>query len=133
MPSKPRRRTGGFAEVLSALPPGPDTDGRSGAAAGPREFPVSAGGFLDAGGRYWRLARGPLERRLAKRLAARADEMTLGPWGRWHEDYPDWFVPVLLTPEERPAAWSAALDEDFLAYEFRAGDGRTLLYLDISC
>ncbi|MBV2155019.1 hypothetical protein [Kitasatospora sp. SUK 42] len=129
MPSKPRRRTGGFAEVLAALPPA------TGTAGGPyRQYPVAAGGFLDARGRYWRLARGPLERRLAKRLMTDADEMTLGDWGGgWHEDFPDDFVPVLLTPEERPAAWQAALAEDHQAYEFRAEGGLTLLYLDISC
>ncbi|MFF2079187.1 hypothetical protein ACFVXG_31090 [Kitasatospora sp. NPDC058162] len=132
MPSKPRRRAGGFAEVVAevaaTLPPAP------GGSTGPyRLTPVAASGFLDAEGRYWRLARGPLERRLAKRLATGADEMTLGHWDGWHEDFPDALIPVLLTPEERPAAWLRALAEDHRAYEFRAADGRTLLYLDVDC
>ncbi|MFD7448754.1 hypothetical protein [Kitasatospora sp. NPDC059827] len=131
MPSKPRRRAGGFAEVIAevaaTLPP---ADGSSGPH---RLTPVAAGGFQDARGCYWRLARGPLDRRLAKRLAAGADEMTLGGWDGWHEDFPEALVPVLLTPEERPAAWLSALAEDHHAYEFRAADGRTLLYLHICC
>ncbi|MFE5586745.1 hypothetical protein [Kitasatospora sp. NPDC056531] len=127
MPSKPRRRTGGFAEVLATLPP------KGAHGSGSREHPVSAGGFLDADGCYWRLARGPVERRLAKRLAVGADEMTLGAWDGWHEDFPDALVPVLLAPEERPAAWRKASVEDHRAYEFRATGGRTLLYLDVSC
>ncbi|MFJ9844415.1 hypothetical protein ACIRYZ_28965 [Kitasatospora sp. NPDC101155] len=127
MPSKPRLRTGGFAEVLAALP------SREAHAPRSREHPVAAGGFLDADGCYWRLARGPLERRLAKRLAVGADEMTLGDWDCWHEDFPDALVPVLLAPEERPAAWRKASAEDHQAYEFRAAGGRTLLYLDVFC
>ncbi|MFG2847201.1 hypothetical protein ACGF12_29110 [Kitasatospora sp. NPDC048296] len=120
----PRRRSGGFAEVLAALPSREAHEPRS------REHPVAAGGFLDADGCYWRLARGPLERRPAKRLAVGADEMTLGDW---HEDFPDALVPVLLAPEERPAAWRKASAEDPRAYGFRAADGRTLLYLDVFC
>ncbi|MFF7995786.1 hypothetical protein ACFZDG_39200 [Kitasatospora xanthocidica] len=127
MPSKPRPRSGGFAEVLAALPPKEEHEYREAV------DPIGSGGFLDGAGRYWRLVRGPVDRRLAKRLAAGADEMTLGRWGRWHEDFPDRFVPVLLTPEERPAAWLSACAEDHRAYEFHAVDGRTLLYLEISC
>ncbi|MBO1416708.1 hypothetical protein [Streptomyces sp. FH025] len=129
MPNKPRRRTDGFAEVLAALPPATGTGGGQ-----RRQDPVAAGGFLDARGRYWRLARGPLDRRPARRLMSGADEMTRGGWGGgWHEDFPDDLVPVLLASEERPAAWREALAGDHQAYEFRAAGGLTLLYLDISC
>ncbi|MFE4974764.1 hypothetical protein ACFRAR_21995 [Kitasatospora sp. NPDC056651] len=128
MPSKPRRRTGGFAEVLAALPPKEE--------AGERwdlHDPVASGGFVDAGGCYWRLARGPVDRRLAKRLAAEAEEMTLGLWGRLEETSPGHFVPALLTPEERPAAWLEATALEYLAYEFRASGGRRLLCLVVFC
>ncbi|MFD8754831.1 hypothetical protein ACFV0O_28170 [Kitasatospora sp. NPDC059577] len=127
MPNKPRRRSGGFAEVLAALPPQEEHERLD------VRDPIGSGGFLDGAGCYWRLVRGPVDRRLARRLAAGADELTLGLRGRWHEDFPDRFVPVLLAPEERPAAWRAACAEDHRAYEFRAADGRTLLYLDVSC
>ncbi|GAA3014011.1 hypothetical protein [Kitasatospora sp. NPDC057738] len=127
MPSKPRRRTGGFADVLAALPPQEERQCRN------LDDPLASGGFVDAGGRYWRLARGPVDRRLAKRLAVGADEMTLGLRGELEEVSPGVFVPALLTPEERPAVWREACELDHLAYEFRASGGRTLLYLVVFC
>ncbi|MFE7637475.1 hypothetical protein DR950_39865 [Kitasatospora xanthocidica] len=127
MPHKPRRRAGGFAEVLAALPPKEEHEYWN------LDDPLASGGFVDAGGRYWRLARGPVDRRLAKRLAVDADEMTLGLWGRLHEASPGVFVPALLTPEERPAAWLDASALEYLAYEFRASGDRTLLYLVVRC
>ncbi|MFJ6618655.1 hypothetical protein ACIQOW_13900 [Kitasatospora sp. NPDC091335] len=129
MPSKPRRRSGGFAEVLAALPP---KDGES----EQRELhdPLASGGFLDAGGRYWRPARGPVDRRLARRLAVDADEMALGLAGRLDEVSPGRFVPALLTAEERAEAWLRACSaEAYWAYEFRASGGQSLLYLVIHC
>ncbi|MEV7187979.1 hypothetical protein [Kitasatospora sp. NPDC093102] len=128
MPSKPRRRTGGFAEILAALPPKDEDDDRW-----VLHDPLGSGGFVDAEGRYWRLARGPVDRRLAKRLAVDADEMTLGLWGELHEASPGFFVPSLLTPEERPGAWLEASALDYRAYEFRASGGRRLLYLVVFC
>ncbi|MFE7524553.1 hypothetical protein ACFU7Y_02380 [Kitasatospora sp. NPDC057542] len=128
MPSKPRRRTGGFAEVLAALPPKDEDDD-----SWVLHDPLKSGGFVDSEGRYWRLARGPVDRRLAKRLAVHADEMTLGLWGRLHEASPGFFVPSLLAPEERPGAWLEASALEYLAYEFRASGGRTLLYLVVFC
>ncbi|MFD4661229.1 hypothetical protein ACFWP2_37090 [Kitasatospora sp. NPDC058444] len=122
-----RRRGGGFAEVLAALPRKEER------AYWNLDDPLESGGFVDAEGRYWRLVRGPVDRRLAKRLAVDADEMTLGLWGRLHESSPDVFVPALLTPEERPAAWRDACALDYRAYEFRASGDRTLLYLAVSC
>ncbi|MGW3184162.1 hypothetical protein ACWDD9_33330 [Kitasatospora sp. NPDC001119] len=127
MPHKPRRRAGGFAEVLAALPPKEEHEYWN------LDDPLASGGFVDAGGRYWRLARGPVDQRLAKRLAVDADEMTLGLWGRLHEASPGVFVPALLTPEERPAAWLDASALEYLAYEFRASGDRTLLYLVVHC
>lgn len=128
MPSKPRHRTGGFAGVLAALPPKEEDEGW-----GRLHDPLRTGGFVDAEGRYWRLARGPVDQRLARRLAADADEVTLGLRGRLHECSPGEFVPALLTPEERPAAWREACAQEYLAYEFRASGDRTLLYLVIFC
>ncbi|MFJ3216282.1 hypothetical protein ACIPLC_10225 [Kitasatospora sp. NPDC086801] len=132
MPSKPRRRTGGFADLLVALPPREEDDGFP---LGPH--PLAAGGFVDADGCRWRLARGPLHPRRAKRLAVEADAMTLGAW---HQDFPDALVPVLLAPEERPAAWLEVRDRfdapdppSHQAYEFVAADGRTLLYINTRC
>ncbi|MER7756060.1 hypothetical protein [Kitasatospora sp. NPDC097643] len=101
---------------------------------------MAAGGFVDADGCRWRLVRGPVDPRLAKRLAAGADEMTLGGWDRWHEDFPDELMPVLLAPQEREDAWREVRDRfdapqppSHQAYEFVSEDGRTLLYIDTWC
>ncbi|MET8544230.1 hypothetical protein ABZW03_26845 [Kitasatospora sp. NPDC004799] len=128
MPSKPHRRTGGFAEVLAALPP-KEEPGRWNL-----DDPIEKGGFVDAGGCRWWLARGPVEERLARRLAAHADELTVGLRGELVEASPGHYVPALLAPEERPAAWREACELGYLAYEFRSSEGdRTLLYLVVSC
>ncbi|MFB7945706.1 hypothetical protein ACFC6L_12375 [Kitasatospora phosalacinea] len=68
-------------------------------------LPVAARGFTDADGCRWRLVRGPLDPRRAKRLAVRADVMSTGDHyderaGRW--------LPRFLPAAERPAAWLVA-------------------------
>ncbi|MGW2371932.1 MULTISPECIES: hypothetical protein [Kitasatospora] len=51
----------------------------------------------------------------------------------WHGDSPGALVPVLLPPEERPAARRKASAGEHRTYGFRAADGRTLLHPDVFC
>ncbi|MFD5559944.1 hypothetical protein [Kitasatospora griseola] len=122
-----------FADLVAAVPAPPEDepDVRH------NPMPVADGGFTDIDGCHWRLARGPLDVRRAKRLAVTADRMTTG------EEYDErarFRVPRLLTPEERPDAWlraragyDAAADPRHEAYEFADADGHVLLCIATHC
>ncbi|MET9775658.1 hypothetical protein ABZ023_15630 [Streptomyces sp. NPDC006367] len=125
MPDKrPRKAT--LAEVLASLPPAPDP---------PVAWVPSPAGreeFADDEGRLWRKVRGPLHRRLARRLVARADVLIIGEGGG------ERFRPVPAT--ERIAAWRQIEDRllaectpSYVPYEFVSTDGLTLLYIEESC
>lgn len=100
-------------------------------------LPVMARGFTDAAGCHWRLVRGPLDPRRAKRLAVSADVMSMG---EYYDDQAQWWLPRFLAEAERPAAWleaRARLGAADLpiheAYEFTADDGRALLFIETYC
>ncbi|MEV7120551.1 hypothetical protein [Kitasatospora griseola] len=132
MPKK-RPPATAFADLVAAVPAPPEDEPE----VRHNPMPVADGGFTDIDGCHWRLARGPLDVRRAKRLAVTADRMTMG------EEYDErarFRVPRLLTPEERPGAWlraragfDAAADPRHEAYEFADADGRVLLYIATSC
>ncbi|QKW18707.1 hypothetical protein HUT16_06210 [Kitasatospora sp. NA04385] len=99
--------------------------------------PVAARGFADVDGRRWRLARGPLDPRRAKRLAVEADVMSMGVH---YDESADRWIPRFLPEAERPGAWlearaGYAVDglPSYLAYEFTAEDGRVLLFVETFC
>ncbi|MFE1321867.1 hypothetical protein [Kitasatospora phosalacinea] len=99
--------------------------------------PVAARGFTDADGCRWRLVRGPLDPRRAKRLAVQADVMSMGD--RYDERAGRW-LPRFLPEAERPAAWLVARAgygaqglPSYRAYEFSADDGRVLLFVETHC
>ncbi|MFD5919295.1 hypothetical protein ACFVYP_17460 [Kitasatospora sp. NPDC058201] len=99
--------------------------------------PVTARGFTDADGCHWRLLRGPLDPRRAKRLAVSADVMSMGDY---YDDQARRWLPRFLAADERPAAWletKARLGAVYLpiheAYEFTTDDGRVLLYIETYC
>ncbi|MFF4381724.1 hypothetical protein [Kitasatospora sp. NPDC001547] len=131
--SRKHKRAVTLAQIVAALP-SPVAGKPGGAHVGP---PVRAGGFTDADGCCWRLARGPLDPRRARRLSVEADMMSMGTCydervGRW--------LPRFLTAAERPAAWleaRARFGVDDLpiheAYEFTADDGRVLLFIETYC
>ncbi|MFI5621422.1 hypothetical protein [Streptomyces sp. NPDC051567] len=130
--SKKRERAVTLAEMVAAMPPPVEESG--GRYVLP---PVTARGFTDADGCYWRLARGPLDPRRAKRLAADADVMSMG---EYYDDQAEWWLPRFLADAERPAAWleararSGAADLPVHeAYEFTADDGRVLLFIETYC
>ncbi|MEU1124153.1 hypothetical protein ABZ371_11425 [Streptomyces sp. NPDC005899] len=131
MPKK-QKRAATFAEVVAALPPATEESGGSYVGT-----PVTARGFTDADGCYWRLARGPLDPRRAKRLAVDADMMSMGT----HYDHRvEWCLPRFLPEAERPTAWleararfGAADLPVHEAYEFTADDGRVLLFIETHC
>ncbi|MFG2825368.1 hypothetical protein ACGFX4_38805 [Kitasatospora sp. NPDC048365] len=131
--SKKQKRAVTFADMVAALPsPGEEEPGGSYV-----DRPVAARGFTDAGGTYWRLARGPLDPRRAKRLAVEADVMSMGTS---YDDEVGWWLPRFLAEAERPAAWleaRARLGAADLpvheAYEFTADDGRVLLFIETYC
>ncbi|MFJ9948248.1 hypothetical protein [Kitasatospora sp. NPDC091207] len=132
MPKK-RQRATAFAEMVAAMEPAA-ADQRGGSYV---LRPVAARGFTDADGCYWRLARGPLDPRRAKRLAVRADVMSMG---EYYDGHVERWLPRFLTEAERPAAWLAArarFDAADLpiyeAYEFTADDGRVLLFIETYC
>ncbi|MFE1348585.1 hypothetical protein [Streptomyces sp. NPDC058757] len=132
MPKK-QKRAATLAEMVAALPPSA-TEGPCRSYVDP---PVAARGFTGAEGTYWRLTRGPLDPRRAKRLATDADLMSMGIYyddevGRW--------LPRFLAEAERPAAWlearaglGAAYPPAHEAYEFTADDGRVLLFIETYC
>ncbi|MER5864950.1 hypothetical protein [Kitasatospora sp. NPDC002040] len=131
--SKKQKRAATLAEVVAALP-SPEVEERGGPYAAP---PVAARGFTDADGCHWRLARGPLDPRRAKRLAVGADVMSMG---RYYDDEAEWWLPRFLPEAERPAAWleararfGAAELPVHEAYEFTADDGRVLLFIETYC
>ncbi|GAA2111075.1 hypothetical protein GCM10009759_52870 [Kitasatospora saccharophila] len=127
----PKRRKS--AEPL-AEPPAEPLEADRGSFALP---PVAARGFTDADGCCWRLVRGPLDPRRAKRLAVEADVMSMGD--RYDEAADRW-VPRFRSAAERPAAWLEARARYaadslpfYLAYEFTAADGRVLLFIETFC
>ncbi|MFE2722198.1 hypothetical protein [Kitasatospora sp. NPDC059327] len=131
--SKKRQRATTLAEVVAAMEP-PSADERAGSYT---LRPVAARGFADGEGCHWRLARGPLHPRRAKRLAVCADVMSMG---EYYDDRAERWLPRFLADAERPAAWLAArarLDATDLpiheAYEFTADDGRVLLFIETYC
>ncbi|MFD8593535.1 hypothetical protein ACFV1L_00855 [Kitasatospora sp. NPDC059646] len=131
--TRKQRRAAALADLPAATPAPPEDE--SGVRFDP--MPVRDRGFTDADGCRWRLVRGPLDVRRAKRLAVTADRMTMGV------DYDErlrLWMPRFLAPEERPAAWleaRAGFDADALpshrAYEFADGDGRVLLFVETHC
>ncbi|WP_407991539.1 hypothetical protein [Kitasatospora sp. CMC57] len=132
MPKKQKRAVA-LAEMVAALP-SPATGGPCGSYVDP---PVAARGFTDADGTCWRLARGPLDPRRAKRLAVDADVMSMGTS---YDDEAGRWLPRFLAEAERPAAWleaRAGFDTAHLpvheAYEFTADDGRVLLFIETYC
>ncbi|MFF2353546.1 hypothetical protein ACFVVL_27645 [Kitasatospora sp. NPDC058115] len=131
--SKKQRRAVTLAEMIAALPSSPAEES-GGSCPDP---PLMAGGFTDAGGCYWRLVRGPLDPRRARRLAVDADVMSMGTY---YDDQAGWWLPRFLPEAERPAAWleaRARLGAADLpvheAYEFAAVDGRVLLFIETYC
>lgn len=131
--SKKQKRAVTLAEMVAALPSSPAEES-GGSYVDP---PLTAGGFTDADGGYWRLARGPLDPRRAKRLAADADVMSMGTY---YDDEAGCRLPRFLPEAERPAAWleaRARLGAADLpvheAYEFTADDGRVLLFIETYC
>lgn len=133
MAKKQQQRTT-FAEVVAALGDPPHR-GVSGPAV---LAPVAAGGFTDGEGHEWRLVRGPLDPRRAKRLAVTADLMSAGEMS-YDEDRDTW-LPRFVPEADRPATWLAARsrfgahDLPFHeAFEFHGEDGRTLLYIEVYC
>ncbi|MFJ8540640.1 hypothetical protein ACIRFH_01235 [Streptomyces sp. NPDC093586] len=125
MPGK-RPRNATLAEIVASLPPAPEP---------PVEWMPSPAGreeFADDEGRLWRKVRGPLHRRLARRLVTRADELIIG------EGAGERFRHVPAT--ERIAAWHQIEDRlmaectpSYAPYEFVSADGLTLLYIEESC
>ncbi|WP_433544570.1 hypothetical protein ACQPZG_05315 (plasmid) [Streptomyces sp. CA-294286] len=125
MPKK-RPRTVSFAVVLESLEPA-EPDG------GPFVLsPAGAGELADADGCRWKVLRGPLDVRLAKRLVHGADVMIIG------EGAGDRLrcVPV----EEKGAAWAGIKDRigseglpSYQPYQFISADGRQLLYIEQTC
>ncbi|MFB8238410.1 hypothetical protein ACFC58_17845 [Kitasatospora purpeofusca] len=130
--SKKQKHVTTFAELVAAMPsPAEDSHGSY------VQMPVAARGFTDTDGCYWRLTRGPLDPRRAKRLAVDADVMTMGTY---YEERAERWLPRFLTEAERPAAWTEArarFDATDLpiheAYEFTADDGRVLLFIETYC
>ncbi|MEV7603714.1 hypothetical protein AB0O91_40720 [Kitasatospora sp. NPDC089797] len=122
-----------LAEMVAALSP-PAAEEPGGTSVDP---PVTARGFTDADCCYWRLTRGPLDPRRAKRLSVEADMMSMGTY---YDEQVGWWLPRFLTAAERPAAWleaRARFGADDLpiheAYEFTADDGRVLLFIETYC
>ncbi|MFE7590649.1 hypothetical protein ACFU6K_14715 [Kitasatospora sp. NPDC057512] len=132
MPKK-QKRAETLAEVVAAMGPQPDDE----SVGSHRPSPLMARGFTDADGCHWRLARGPLDPRRAKRLAVGADLMSMGTY---YDDRVGWWLPRFLTEAERPAAWleararfGAADLPIHEAYEFTDDDGRVLLFIETYC
>ncbi|MFD4400031.1 hypothetical protein [Kitasatospora sp. NPDC058478] len=132
MPKK-RKRAETLSEVVAAMGPQPDVE----SAGSCLPSPLMARGFTDADGRHWRLARGPLDPRRAKRLAVGADMMSMGDY---YEDRAEGWLPRFLSEAERPAAWlkararfGAADLPIHEAYEFTTEDGLVLLYIETYC
>ncbi|MEU9075586.1 hypothetical protein [Kitasatospora sp. NPDC048538] len=132
MPKK-RERAGAFADVVAAMGPAPEAE----SVGSYVPSPLMARGFTDADGRHWRLARGPLDPRRAKRLAVSADMMSMGDH---YDDRVGWWLPRFLTEAERPGAWleaRARFDATdppvHAAYEFTTDDGLVLLYIATDC
>ncbi|WP_329390213.1 hypothetical protein OG625_38550 [Streptomyces sp. NBC_01351] len=132
MPKK-RKHAATLAEVVAAMQPPPAEESGSSYVLPP----LMARGFTDADGCYWRLARGPLDPRRAKRLAVSADVMSMG---EYYDDQDQWWLPRFLAEAERPAAWlearagfGAADLPIHEAYEFTADDGRILLFIETYC
>ncbi|WP_030392824.1 MULTISPECIES: hypothetical protein [Kitasatospora] len=130
--SKKQKHVTTFAELVAAMPsPAEDSHGSY------VQMPVAARGFTDADGCYWRLTRGPIDPRRAKRLAVDADVMTMGTY---YEERVERWLPRFVKEAERPAAWveaRARFDADELpiheAYEFVGEDGRVLLFIETYC
>jgi len=122
-----------FADLVAAMPAPPEDEPE----VLHNPMPVNDGGFTDADGCYWLLARGPLDVRRAKRLAVTADRMTMGTE---YDERAERFLPRTLTEDERPAAWleararfGARTTPIHEAYEFTAEDGRVLLFIETYC
>ncbi|MGW4383246.1 hypothetical protein [Kitasatospora sp. NPDC004531] len=128
-----KRRAATFADLLAAVPAPPEDEPE----VRHNPMPVHDRGFTDADGCHWRLVRGPLDVRRAKRLAVTADRMTMGV------DYDErvrLWMPRFLSPQERPAAWLEARAgfhanerPSYRAYEFADADGRVLLFVETHC
>ncbi|MFJ5926195.1 hypothetical protein ACIQF6_26665 [Kitasatospora sp. NPDC092948] len=122
-----------FADLVAAIPAPPEDEPE----VHHSPMPVTDGGFTDADGCHWRLVRGPLDPRRAKRLAVTADVMTVGT------DYDDrlrQWLPRVLPRDARPAAWLEAragfdpgADPHHVPYEFAGADGRVLLFVETHC
>ncbi|MGW4651545.1 hypothetical protein [Kitasatospora sp. NPDC004289] len=104
----------------------------------PYVSPVAAKVLVDAEGGHWRLARGPLDPRRAKRLAVSAHAMSISD-GEYDEDRGRWYHSFLPEADRLPT-WQRVkplYDSDGMlshrAYEFTDEDGRVLLYIDTSC
>ncbi|WP_457030048.1 hypothetical protein [Kitasatospora sp. P5_F3] len=128
-----KKRATTLAEMLTALGPAPAE--QSGGQY--LQSPVQERGFTDAAGCHWRLVRGPLDPRRAKRLAVDAAVMSMGDH---YDENAGMRFPRFLPEHERPAAWLVAKSRfgaaDLLvheAYEFVADDGRVLLYIETYC
>ncbi|WP_407918247.1 hypothetical protein [Kitasatospora sp. NE20-6] len=131
--SKKQKRAATLAELVAAMP-SPAVQESDGRHVHP---PVTAGGFTDADGCHWRLARGPLDPRRAKRLAVDADMMSMGTH---YDDRAGRWLPRFLAQAERPTAWAEARARFGAAdlpiheaYEFTADDGRVLLLIETHC
>ncbi|TYC68616.1 hypothetical protein [Streptomyces sp. CB01881] len=132
MPKK-QKRAATLAEVVAAMQ-SPSAEEPGGSHVLP---PVAARGFTDADGCHWRLVRGPLDPRRAKRLAVGADVMSMG---EYYDDQAQCWLPRFLAEAERPAAWLAARARFGAAdlpiheaYEFTTDDGRVLLFIETYC
>ncbi|MFF0387304.1 hypothetical protein ACFYS8_01260 [Kitasatospora sp. NPDC004615] len=115
-----------FADLVAAMP------------APPEDKPeVSCHPMPVADGCHWRLTRGPLDPRRAKRLAVTADRTSMGVA---YDDRAGQWLPRFLGADDRPAAWLAARARFGAAelpihetHEFTDGDGHVLLFVETYC
>ncbi|MFE7359183.1 hypothetical protein ACFU8Q_40450 [Streptomyces sp. NPDC057543] len=126
MPKKKHRHATGRDEEPQDVEPAGMYEAGSGLS------PSASGELTDGSGCRWAKKRGPLDPRLVKRLVGSADEMIVG----------DGAGEVLrpVAPEARQAEWVRIKDRldspdlgTFQGYEFRSGEGRTLLYVEEFC
>lgn len=124
--SKKRLHSTTLADIVAPLPPapGPPVEGVP--------SPARRDQFVDDEGQLWQKVRGPLRRRLTRRLVTHADALIIGEVGGGQ------FRHVSAT--DRLTTWRqvqdrlmAAYRPSYTPYEFVSAEGRTLLYIEESC
>jgi hypothetical protein len=124
--SKKHPRTRSLAEIVASLPRPREPLG------GWVQSPAGRSEFVDDVGQLWQKVRGPLDRKLARRLLTHADTLIIGEGGGGRFRH----VPA----DDRLAAWNDIEDRlsadtipSYVPYQFVSAEGLTLLYIEESC